>query len=63
MTELEKEYFNLLEEYRNLRELVNEKDKRIEELKQDLENQANHYQAIIQSKSELIDELRERARN
>lgn len=63
MDKLEKEYFNLLEEYRNLRELVNEKDKRIEELKQDLENQANHYQAIIQSKSELIDELRERARN
>lgn len=63
MDKLEKEYFNLLEEYRNLRELVNEKEKRIEELKQDLENQANHYQAIIQSKSELIDELRERARN
>lgn len=63
MDKLEKEYFNLLEEYRNLRELVNEKDKRIEELKQDLENQANHYQAIIQSKSELIDELRERERN
>lgn len=63
MDKLEKEYFNLLEEYRNLRGLVNEKDKRIEELKQDLENQANHYQAIIQSKSELIDELRERARN
>ena len=63
MDKLEKEYFNLLEEYRNLRELVNEKDKRIEELKQDIDEKDAHWRSMLDSKDELIKELRERARN
>lgn len=63
MDKLEKEYFNLLEEYRNLRELVNEKDKRIEELKQDISKRDTHWRSMLDSKDELIEELRERMRN